>query len=77
MLEEPFQRKARDSTALQNELNDNMALPLISNGVSEIYSPPRVVRFVEEFNLVGGWSFDLAIVDEGGEAWAFQRRNAR
>lgn len=73
MLEEPFQRKARDNTALQKDLNDKMTLSLMINDMSEIHSPPRVVRFTKEFNLVGGWSLDLTVVDDEGEVWDFSK----
>lgn len=32
--------------------------------VVEVYSPPYVVQFVEEFCLASGWSFDPITIDE-------------
>lgn len=34
------------------------------NDVSEVYSPPRAVRFANESNLKPGWSLDLTTCDE-------------
>ena len=46
-LEEYFQRNANNSIMLQKQRTQKMAMSLRTNDVSEIYSPPRVVRFAK------------------------------
>ena len=63
----------RDCTLLQFELNSEMVMSLRHDGVSEIYSPLRVVNFADEPNFVAGWSHDLFTRDDEGKGWDFPK----
>ena len=54
--------------------DDNIAdqmLGIISNHVSEVWSPPRVTKLAHEFGLNPGFSYDIMTNDENGEPWDF------
>lgn len=76
-LERSSQGSAKDSTVPQKELNKEMLMSPRQNDVSEICSPPRVVKFAKEFDLAEGWSLDLATCDSEGREWGFYKEVMR
>ena len=39
--------------------------------VTEIFSPPRVIKLAESYGLVPGLAFDLTTCDDDGQLWDF------
>lgn len=77
VLEIGFSRAKCRETELQTDFNEKMLLSLNVVDVSEIYSPPRVIRFAKQYGLVGGWSLDLTTHDEHGRQWDFSKEEMR
>ena len=45
--------------------------------VSEIYSPPRVVKMAKALGMKGGVSLDLTVPANDGYVWDFSRKHCR
>ena len=47
------------------------------NDVSEVYSPPRAVRFAKDLELAEGWGLDFTTVGKQGESWDLSKAEVR
>jgi hypothetical protein len=54
---------------IEGEMGKMIASLEDSHHIAEAFSPPRVVEMAREMGLQGGWSLDIATVDEKGNPW--------
>ena len=76
MDENDFHDLVNDDSNLYNELDDipmddvdlvGKMIAIITNNVSEVWSPPRVTKLAHEYGLVPGFSYDIQTCDESGK----------
>ena len=58
---------AKCAIPFEHEFNEEMTERAKKNGVSEIYSFPRVVRVASEFEFAEGWRSDVTVIHGNGE----------
>ena len=61
----------------EEQLNKAHICAVQRNLVTEVYSPPRVVRFVDKHGLKPGHSTDIKCCDEQGRPWDLNEHQQR